>query len=496
MRLSNADLSRPTPFERAGGAVARSARGGLVWTGEVKIEGAWALRLHLDSPSLPPGSRVWAFAPGGRTSEVSGPRLARAVAQGELWTGVIAGDRAWLEVEIPAEGLGPGREASFVLDRVLEVVQLDRDGRPIVPGGPVAKADECFVDMNCAKEGFAGAIEDFNRAVAMIVYVRDGGGFLCSGGLVADTDPLPHQRAFFTTAAHCVNTQATADTVNAFFKRWRTSCGGGQATPQVVEGSTLLATSKNDQGDWSLLELAGLPPNPHFLPVNPDPAGTGHGKVLSAIHHARGNPQLFSRHETIPRCVGGEFYVSSRQLFGGSGPGASGASMVDEQGRLVGILDGGCRDTPGDFSDHCDPLIFTYLTRVGGIYAKIRGFLEEPPPPPQEGFVTDPAFPGFEFRVDITAGGDSFLGTKEPACLPETVCFSGALAGRSEVFVRVVGPRPNGLLWPILVKFTTSRVDVWIRQLSTGDLRHYVLPAAGQGSDVLPGLFDRDGFVP
>jgi hypothetical protein len=74
--------------------------------------------------------------------------------------------------------------------------------------------------------------------------------------------------------------------------------------------------------------------------------------------------------------------------------------------------------------------------------------------------------------------------------------MSGALAGRSELFVRIVGPRPNGFLWPTLVRFTPSRVEVWIEQLATGDVRHYVLPASGPGDDTLPGLQDRTGFQP
>jgi hypothetical protein len=64
------------------------------------------------------------------------------------------------------------------------------------------------------------------------------------------------------------------------------------------------------------------------------------------------------------------------------------------------------------------------------------------------------------------------------------------------VLVRVVGPRPNGRLWPILVRLTTSRVEVWIRQLAGGLILYYELPAVGPGDDSLDGLVDRDGFAP
>lgn len=118
------------------------------------------------------------------------------------------------------------------------------------------------------------------------------------------------------------------------------------------------------------------------------------------------------------------------------------------------------------------------------------------PPPPPGPFITDSEVPGFLFKVRITAGGSVLAGAHEGDCIAETVCFSGALPGRTEVFVRIVGPKPNGHLWPTLVKFTTSQVEVWIEQVATGALRYYKLRGAAPGVDELPGLFDREGFLP
>jgi len=117
-------------------------------------------------------------------------------------------------------------------------------------------------------------------------------------------------------------------------------------------------------------------------------------------------------------------------------------------------------------------------------------------PPPGEAIVSD-ELPGFAVKVRISAASsDPILGHEEEECIPETVCISGAVEGRSEVFVRVVGPKPNGYLWPTIVKFTTSTVDVWIEQLATGIVRHYHLDGASRESSELPGLFDRGGFLP
>ena len=123
-----------------------------------------------------------------------------------------------------------------------------------------------------------------------------------------------------------------------------------------------------------------------------------------------------------------------------------------------------------------------------------------PPPPPgpscPTGFFTDPSYPDFCFRVTIGNPGNTRAGVREANCQPETVCVSGAVPGRSEVFMRILGPRPNGFLWPTIVRFTPSRLVVDIRQLSSSQTNTYTLPAIPPGVDDLSGLQDRMGFLP
>ena len=78
----------------------------------------------------------------------------------------------------------------------------------------------------------------------------------------------------------------------------------------------------------------------------------------------------------------------------------------------------------------------------------------------------------------------------------ETVCVGGAVPGRSELFLRVIGPRPNGFLWLNLVRFTPSRVEVEIEQLASGERKTYVLEQVPSQSDQLPGRLDRQAFSP
>lgn len=105
------------------------------------------------------------------------------------------------------------------------------------------------------------------------------------------------------------------------------------------------------------------------------------------------------------------------------------------------------------------------------------------------------AFPGYRMAVEI-GEGQTECGAEEELCLPETVCVSGALPGRSEMFLRLIGPRPNGFLQVNLVRFTVSRVVVRIEQTATGVERTYELPAILRPSTELTGLVDREAFVP
>ncbi len=117
------------------------------------------------------------------------------------------------------------------------------------------------------------------------------------------------------------------------------------------------------------------------------------------------------------------------------------------------------------------------------------------PIPPGEYF-TSPHFPDFRFRARVSAGNQLQEVRQEPACIEETLCLSGAVPGRSEMFLRLVGPKPNGRLWPTIVKFTTSTLEVWIEQVSTGETKYYRIEGAAPGKDDLTGLFDRAGFAP
>jgi len=112
-----------------------------------------------------------------------------------------------------------------------------------------------------------------------------------------------------------------------------------------------------------------------------------------------------------------------------------------------------------------------------------------------DGFLTLKEIPDFRFQVRIfPPAGAPIAGKKVSECAPETLCVSGAVPGRSEVYLRVVGPRPNGYFWPTIIRFTPNRVEVEIQRISTGEVKRYALEAVPGDGDDLPGLQDRTGF--
>jgi hypothetical protein len=119
------------------------------------------------------------------------------------------------------------------------------------------------------------------------------------------------------------------------------------------------------------------------------------------------------------------------------------------------------------------------------------------PIPPDGPYLVSPEVPGFRFKVRLTdPDGTSRPGTFEAGCLAETLCASGALAGRPEVLLRVVGPKPNGYLWPTFVRFTTAMVEVWVEREDTAEVKYYRLAGTVPGGDELDAGFDRFGFSP
>ncbi len=179
-----------------------------------------------------------------------------------------------------------------------------------------------------------------------------------------------------------------------------------------------------------------------------------------------------------PTVAGASDGIHYYQLAG-SGQGSTLPGVVDRDGFPPTA-------TPAEAAE-TDLLATDAITAITAIAAD--------PEPPAGAWITSASMPGFRVKARLTAGSE-VRGVRAEPCIGETLCLSGALPGRPELFVRVVGPKPNGYLWPTLVRFTTSTAEVWIEQLRTGTVRYYRMEAPSRDSEQLDGFFDRTGFLP
>lgn len=248
--------------------------------------------------------------------------------------------------------------------------------------------------------------------------------------------------------------------------------------------------------------------------VGPNPVALG-GTLYFAIEDLRSGAELWrtdgtrlgtrrvadlvpgpgSSHPSALRAVGDRlFFAASDGLHGNELWTSDGTPSGTH--RLTDLAPGADSANPADFTALASDLFFAATDGTTGRELWALSLADLPPalpPSPSSPWLSSTAVPGFRFQVRFDGGR---LGRLESACLAETLCISGAVPGRPEVFLRVVGPKPNGFLWPTLVKFTTASVEIWVEQPATGEIRYYQLPGARPGFDELPGLFDREGFRP
>jgi len=254
----------------------------------------------------------------------------------ELWTPVIPGERAAIELYVPPE-------AAF--EPELELGRVGRGyrnwfGKLEAP----AKQGSCNIDVVCP-EG-----DDWRNQIQSVAVYSIAGSLACTGSLIMDQ--RRSFRPFFLSAYHCGVSSANDQTVVTYWNFQSPACGqlGGGTLNQSVSGSTFLARREDD--DFQLLELDSPPPsefNPYWTGWDRRLGTTPQGSVC--IHHPNADEKAISFNDD-PLDVGSNcilangtgdthWYVDNWEQ-GTTEPGSSGAGLWDpDTGLLVGYLSGG-----------------------------------------------------------------------------------------------------------------------------------------------------------
>jgi hypothetical protein len=340
---------KPGESRANAGGLLENSGGNHIWTTAIRSEGAGALRLQLDG-ALPDNARAFIY---NALGEVHGPYTGAQLAQKPFWTNTVYSDEAFLEVQI----LGDPAGARI---HVVSVAHIEHER--FAPTAPIAPAGtECFRDATCITTSEFANIDLAAKAVAQLIFVSGGSTFVCSGGLLNNTnqDGTP----YFLTANHCFETQSAASSLEATWNYRTTSCSDPNLEPNRALfprslGSTLLAT--NASSDFTFVRLNQNPPSNAVL-LGWDAVAniaTSGGTKLFRLHHPEGLVQFYTRqgvNTTSGTCTSsprGDFIYSNDEL-GGTAGGSSGSVAMLANLQVVGQLKGACGS---NLEDDCDSI--------------------------------------------------------------------------------------------------------------------------------------------
>jgi len=261
---------------------------------------AKGVRLGVYVQLLPAGAVLRAYGtPGQAAVEITQVQLQEMAARNATdvdappqeihtwWSPDFAGEATTLEVEIPATA-HPAQVQIAVPRLAHHTLSLD-EAEDIVRTKDMGDAGSCNINAACRPE-----TDLESRAVARMVYMRDGGSFLCTGTLL--NDRASSGTPYFLSANHCVATQREASSLNTDWFFRSNSCAGMRPNPADVRlsgGATLLYTATAT--DVTLLQLHDTPPPGAAYAGSYFGAPPGAGSVdLSGLHHPQGDLQKFS----------------------------------------------------------------------------------------------------------------------------------------------------------------------------------------------------------
>jgi hypothetical protein len=500
------------PVRHAPGILATSFAGALVWGTQVRVGGAYRLRLHLSQVDLPPSTRFWVWGLDGREKafgiELLGP-------SGDLWTPSVGGDTVYFELEIPARALPRAADADagetspafhFELPEVVESFRLDADGVPLPaatalaarPGAAFAAAapgaapqdSSCFVDASCIP-----AMAVYRAAVADLHFMIGPTAYQCTGALLADraSDGAP----YLLSANHCFFTQDSVSSLEAFWDYHTASCNG--AVPDLgslptSNGGTLLATGDSrTASDFSLIRLLSVPPNRAYLGWNPSAAAVPDGTLLVRVSHPGDLPQTYGETQVSATARSCPFldrpdFLYSAPTRGGASFGSSGAPVGLAGGVTVGQVWGICN--PADSSNGCDPSNLFVDGAFSATYPKIAPWVDRAA---GSGSCAASATtlcidntPGdrrFQVQIDYATsegGGRSGPGNAVP--LSSLGVAEGGLfwffdAGDPEVLVKILNACPlSSTFWVFFAATTNVGFTLTVTDTVTGHHKSYANP--------------------
>ncbi len=319
---------------------------GRLWRLRLVSPGATDLNLGFTTFWLPEGATLHVCSES--DAYFQGPYTPRDnKPHGQLWTPVLPGESAFIELFVPAQAKG---EPSIVLSQVgLGYRDLFHRQKDVI----TPAAGSCEIDVVCPQ---AAAWSNEIRSVARYSI---SGTTLCTGTLIADV--ARDLQNYFLTANHCGLSAGNAASVVVYWNYQSPTCGqlGGGSLAHNQSGATFRA-AKSDV-DFALMELDDIPDSSFNVYYSGwDRSGAGPPGAVG-IHHPDGGEKAISFSTTplvtVNSCIASGGSATHWRVVWSAGvtePGSSGSGIWDATGhRLVGTLSGGSSTCTASTSPDC-----------------------------------------------------------------------------------------------------------------------------------------------
>ena len=292
------------------------------------------------------------------------------------WSPIVAGDTVTVEIV-----LAPGQRPDAFNLSVPQLSHLDVDpaasSRDLAKARGVGASAASEKDHGCRGSPSAGFLAA-SKSVARMVYTSGGSSYLCSGTLLNNSNSP--KRELFWTAAHCISTQAEADSLQTYWFFDATACNNDTANPGAVTltGGAYMRHA-NAGRDTALLELKTAPPAGAFYAAWNSTAISATGTDIEGIHHPAGDLKKYSLGDvtSLSSSIDGKTPLTQVVWNAGvteGGSSGSGLFTVDGSGnyQLRGGLYGGysaCRKKGALGPDKPD-----YYSQLSGVWSSISTY--------------------------------------------------------------------------------------------------------------------------
>ncbi|MGF1527605.1 MAG: trypsin-like serine peptidase, partial [Candidatus Competibacterales bacterium] len=336
IRFARPDTVHLTPQQH--GVWEMADDGSQIWRLKLSAPGATDLNIGFGRYRLPKGATLHLISTAaGTDGYYEGPYDATDnQPHGELWTPVIPGDEAVIEVSVPADF--DGEHLDLVVSQVGAGYLDIFNAHPTVS---VGKQGSCNIDTICPE---GDPWSDEIRSVAAIGF--EGSQF-CTATLVMNGNR--DFRPYLLTAHHCAINAENAASVVTYWNYESPTCGQFAGGSLAENQTGAIWRAGRADVDMTLIELSARPDDSfevHY--AGWDSTGqTPSGSV--GIHHPSRSEKAISFNDdpliSTSSCIlfngTPDTHWEMDWELGTTEPGSSGSAIWDFDGRIVGFLSGG-----------------------------------------------------------------------------------------------------------------------------------------------------------